>query len=111
MLNKELNIYKEFSTLEDTSFYDQEIGDLQNDKLSVDAFEIVPNASTILGCHEDQIFPSENFEDVEQIDISVGDSFGSTTNTKGSPQLSVLQKKGHYNRHEEKDDEEKGSDL
>jgi hypothetical protein len=55
LLNKDSKIYEEFSTVEDTSFYDQDIGDLQNEKISVDSFDIIPNAFTVLGCHEDQI--------------------------------------------------------
>jgi hypothetical protein len=109
LLNKELDTHEEYVVVEDTLHYDREISNPHYDNLS-DAFDIVPNASTILGCHEDHIFPSENFEDVEQIDISVGDSFGSAANTKSSPHLSVLQTKGNCSRHEEKDDEQKGPD-
>jgi hypothetical protein len=109
LLNKELDTHEEYVAIEDTLHYDREISNPHYDNLS-DAFDIVPNASTVLGCHEDQIFPSENFEDVEQIDISVGDSSRSAANTKGNPQLSVLQTKGNCSRHEEKDDEKKGLD-
>jgi hypothetical protein len=109
LLNKELDTHEEYVSVEDTLHYDREISNPHYDNLS-DSFDIVPNASTILGFHEDQIFPSEKFEDVEQIDISVGDSFGSAANTKGSPQLSVLQTKENCSRHEEKDDEKKGPD-
>jgi hypothetical protein len=110
LLNKELNIHEEFVAVEDTSFYDQEIGDLQNDKLSVDAFDIVPNASTILSCHEDQIIHFRNSKDNQQIDISTDDSFKSAANTKDSPQLSDLQTKGDCSRYEEEDDELKSPD-
>jgi hypothetical protein len=106
LLNKELNIYEEFVAVEDTSFYDQEIGDLQNDKLSVDAFDIVPNAFTVLGCHEDQIIHFGNSKDNQQIDISADDSFKSAANTKDSLQLSDWQTKGNHNRYGEKDDEQ-----
>ena len=64
LLNKELDIHEEYAAIENTFHYDREISNAHYDNLS-DAFDIVPNASTILGCHEDQIFPFENFEDVE----------------------------------------------
>jgi len=44
------------------------------------------------------------------IDKSVNDSFESGTNTKGSPQCSVLQTKGVCNRHEEDEGEQKDLD-
>jgi hypothetical protein len=110
LLNKELNIHKDFAAVEDTSFYDQEIGDLQYDKLSVDVFNIIPNASTTLSCHEDQIIHFGNSKDNQQIDISADDSFKYAANTKDSPQLSDLQTKGNYSRHEEEDDEHKSLD-
>jgi hypothetical protein len=101
LLNKELNIHEKSVVVEDTSFNDQEIGDLQNDKLSVDAFDIVPNAFTILDCHEDQIIHFEDLKDDEQISKSVCDSFRyvvkveqSTFNTEiseGSQQLKYNQ--------------------
>jgi hypothetical protein len=36
---------------------------LQDDELSVDVFNIIPNASTTLSCHEDQIIHFENSKD------------------------------------------------
>jgi len=52
-LNKDLNIHKDFVVIEDTSFYGQEIGDLHNDKLSTNSFDIVSNAFIVLSFHED----------------------------------------------------------
>jgi hypothetical protein len=88
-LNKELDTHEEYVVVEDTLHYDREISDPHYDNLS-DAFDIVPNASIVLGCHEDQIFPSENFEDVKQIDTLAGDSFRSVAGSKGNPQFSNL---------------------
>jgi hypothetical protein len=82
-LNKDLNIHKDFFAVEDTSCYGQEIGDLQNDKLRIDSFDIVSNAFTILGFHEDQIIPFENLKNDEQIDRSACDR--SAKNIKDSP--------------------------
>jgi hypothetical protein len=93
LLNKELDTHEEYVVVEDTLHYDREISNPHYDNLS-DAFDIVPNASTILGCHEDQIFPFEKFEDIEQIDISVGDSFGSATNTKVTLNFQFCRQKG-----------------
>jgi hypothetical protein len=70
------------------------IDDLQNVNHSIDAFDIVPNASTVLGCHEDQIVPFENLKNDEQIFISACDRFESAIDTKGNPQFSDLQTKG-----------------
>jgi len=52
LLSKELDSHEEYVAVEDTSHYDQEIGDMQSDNHSVDAFDIISNVSTILGCHE-----------------------------------------------------------
>jgi len=57
LLNKELDSHEEYVAIENTSHNDQEIGDLQDDNHSIDAFDSVPNVSTILGCHEVQIVP------------------------------------------------------
>jgi hypothetical protein len=102
--------FEEYVEIGDIYHCNQDIDDLQEDNHSIDAFDIVSNASTDLGCHEDEIVPFENPKDDYQIDISVGDSSGSAANTKGNPQLSVLQTKGNCSRHEEKDDEQKGPD-
>jgi len=80
-LNKELNIHDQFTVVKDTSFYDQKSDDLQNDKLSVDALDIVPNAFNVLGCQEDQIIHFTNSKDNQHIEISADDSFESTANT------------------------------
>jgi len=48
-----------------TLHHEQEIKNSHYDKLS-DAFDIISNASTMVICHEDQVFISENLGDVEQ---------------------------------------------
>jgi hypothetical protein len=85
LLNKDSNIHEEYVVIEDISHYDREIDDPHYDNHSIDAFDIVPNASIILGCHEDQIVPFENLKDDEQIDISACEQyFESAADTKGS---------------------------
>jgi hypothetical protein len=48
------------------------------DNHSIDAFDIVSNASTNLGCHEDEIVPFENPKSDYQIDTLAGDSVESS---------------------------------
>ena len=98
MLSKELDSHEEYVAVEDTSHYDREIGDLQSDNHSIDAFDIVSNVSIILGCHEVQIVPSENSKDNEQIDISSCDSFGSATNIK-QPTFNIEIIEGNQQQH------------
>ena len=93
-MNKDPNIHEDFATVEDTSHYDRDIDDLQDVNHYIDAFDIIPNAFTVLGCHEDHIFPFKNPKHDQQIDISADDSFGSAANTMGNLQLSDLQTKG-----------------
>jgi hypothetical protein len=52
----------------------------------------------------------ENLKNDEQIDISAGDNFISTTNTKGSLEFLDLQTKVVCSRYEEEGEEKKGSD-
>jgi hypothetical protein len=59
--------------------------------LSDDSFDIMSNASTDVCCHEDEIVPSEKFEDVEQNDISASDIFRSVKFEEDSLQFSDLQ--------------------
>jgi hypothetical protein len=51
-LNKELDIHEDYDVVENTLYYDREIGDPHYDNCS-DSFDIVPNTSIVLGCHED----------------------------------------------------------
>ena len=82
--------HKEYVAVEDTIHHDQEISDSHYDNLS-DAFDIISNASTVVSCHEDQIFLSGNFEDVEQIDKFASDSFRSVEIEEYSLQFPYLQ--------------------
>jgi len=102
-LNKELNIHDQFTAVKYTSFYDQKSDDLHNDKLSVDALDIVPNAFNVLGCQEDQIIHFTNSKDNQHIEISADDSFESAANTTDDFQLSDLLVKEIYSNHEEAD--------
>jgi hypothetical protein len=77
---------------------------------SIDGFDIVPNASIVLGCQEDQIVPFEDLKDDEQIDRSAGESIESAANIKDSPQLPDLQTKEDCSIYEEEDGVLKSSD-
>jgi hypothetical protein len=89
---------------------DQNIGDLRMDNHSIDAFDIVSNASTYLGCHEDEIVPFENPKSDYQIDTLAGDSVESTVDVEGSSQFFGLQMKADCNRYLQEGDELKISD-
>jgi hypothetical protein len=80
----------EYAAEENTLHHDQEIIDSPHDNFS-DAFDIMSNASTDVCCHEDEIVPSEKFEDVEQNDISASDIFRSVKFEEDSLQFSDLQ--------------------
>jgi hypothetical protein len=71
-----LELQEEYAAEENTLHHDQEINDSHYDNLS-DSFDIISNASTVVSCYDDQIFISENFEDVEQTDRLASDSFRS----------------------------------
>jgi hypothetical protein len=75
---------------ENTLHHDQEIIDSPQDNLS-DAFDIISNALTDVCCLEDEIVPSEKFEDVEQNDIPASDIFGSVEFKEDSLQFPDLQ--------------------
>jgi hypothetical protein len=66
-LNEEQNIHEYFTAVKYISHYDQDIDGLQDVNHYIDTFVIIPNAFTVLGCHEDQIFPFKNPND-QQID-------------------------------------------
>jgi hypothetical protein len=85
-----LELHEEYVVVEDTIHHDQEIIDSPHDNLS-DAFDIISNAPTDVCCHEDEIVPSEKFEDVEQSDISASDSFRSAKIEEDSLQFLDLQ--------------------
>jgi hypothetical protein len=80
----------EYAAEENTFHHDQEIIDSPHDNLS-DAFDIISNASTDVCCHEDEIVPSEKFEDVEQNDILASDIFRSVKLEEDSLQFPDLQ--------------------
>ena len=81
----------EYAAEENTLHHDQEIIDSPHDNLS-DAFDNISNASTDVCCHEDEIVPSEKFEDVEQNDILASDTFRSVKLEEDSLQFPCLQR-------------------
>lgn len=85
-MNKDPNIHEDFVAAEDISHHDQEMGDLLDDNLSY-AFDIVSNASTVLGCPEDLIFPVKDLKSDDQIDRLANDSLESATKTISSLQF------------------------
>jgi len=84
LLNKDSDCHEGYAEIGDTSRYDQDIDDLQDVNHSIGAFDIVPNASTVLSCDEDQTVPFGNPKDDEQINKSTNDSFRSTVDVEGS---------------------------
>jgi hypothetical protein len=103
LLTKDSNNHEEYVVIGDTSHCDRDIDDLHNVSHSIDAFDIVPNASIVLGCQEDPIVPFEDLKDDEQIDRSTGESIGVVVDVEGSPHLPDLQTKGSCSNHEEQD--------
>ena len=75
------------------------------DNHSIDPFDSVSNASTNLGCHEDDIVPFENPKDDYQIDTLAGDDLTSTADSKGNHHLSDLQTKAVFSRYEKEGEE------
>jgi hypothetical protein len=96
LLTKDSDVHEEYVAIENTLHY-REIDDSHYDN-HCDAFNIVLNASFKDGCDEDLIIPFENLKNDEQIDISAGDNFRSTTNTKGSLEFPDLQTKAVCSR-------------
>jgi hypothetical protein len=86
LLNKDSDSHEEYDVIGNTSHCDRDIDDLHDGDLSIHAFDIVPNASTVLNCHEDQIVPFENLKNDKHIFILACDRFESATDTKGNPQ-------------------------
>jgi hypothetical protein len=105
LLTKDLDSHEEYVVIEDTSHCDRDIDDLHDGSHSIDAFDIAPNASTILNCHEDQIVPFENLKNDKQIFILACDRFESIADTKGSPEYFDLQTKEDCSRYGEEYDE------
>jgi hypothetical protein len=106
-----LELQEEYAAEEDTLHHDQEINDSHYDNLS-DAFDIISNTSTVVSCHDDQVFISENLEDVERTDRFTSDSFSSAVvnedslqcpDLQGSPHFPDLQKKADFSTYEESD--------
>jgi hypothetical protein len=95
--------FKEYVSTWDIYLCNQDIGGLQVDNHSIDAFDIVSNASINLGCLEDEIIPFENPKGDYQIDTLVGDSLRYAIDSKGSPPLSDLQFKRNGSDYEEQD--------
>jgi hypothetical protein len=108
LLTKDSDVNEEYVVTENTLRY-QEIDDSHYDN-HCDALNIVLNASFKDDCDDDPIIHFENLKNDEQIDISAGDNFRSTTNTKGSLEFLDLQTKVVCSRYEEEGEEKKGSD-
>jgi hypothetical protein len=105
---KDSDVNEEYVVTENTLHY-QEIDDSHYDN-HCDALNIVLNAYFKDDCDDDLIIHFENLKNDEQIDISAGDNFRSTTNTKGSLEFLYLQTKVVCRRYEEEGEENKGSD-
>ena len=88
LLTKELDTHE--VVVEDILHYDQEINDSHHDNFS-DAFDIVLNASIVLGCHEYHIVSSEKIGNDEQINKTTNDSFRSVEVDEDSLQFPDLQ--------------------
>ena len=82
LLTKDSDVNEEYVVTKNTLRY-QEIDDSHYDN-HFDALNIVLNASFKDDCDDDPIIHFENLKNDEQIDISAGDNFRSTVNTKGS---------------------------
>jgi hypothetical protein len=90
LLTKELNAQEKYVAVEDTLHYDQEISDSPHDNLS-NAFDNLSNSSTVVRCHNDHIFLSENLEDIEKINKTTSDSFISAEDEEDNLQFPDLQ--------------------
>ena len=90
LLYKDPNTQEKYVPAGDISHHDKEINDSHYDNLS-NAFGIISNASTVVSCHEDHIFISQNFKDVEQTNKTIADSFRSTEVDEDSLQSPYLQ--------------------
>jgi hypothetical protein len=52
--------FEEYVAIGDIHHCNSDVGNLREDNHSIDAFDIVSNASTYLGCHKDDVVPFEN---------------------------------------------------
>jgi hypothetical protein len=59
--------YEDFTVVANIFHYDRYIDDIRDVNHHIDSFNIVPNASIVLGCHKDQIVPFEKLKNDEQI--------------------------------------------
>jgi hypothetical protein len=110
LLTKDSKNYEEYAVIGDISHCDQDIDELHNNSHSISAFDIVSNASIVLGCQENRIVPFEDLKGDEQIDKSTSESVESAVDAEGSSQFSGLQGLEDLSRYEEEGDELKGSD-
>jgi hypothetical protein len=108
LLTKDSDVHEKYVAIENTLQY-PEIVDPHYDSHE-DALNIVSDSSIKDDCHDDQIIPSENFQDVEQIDKSTSNSFRSAVNDEGSLQFQDLQRLEICSRHEEGEEEHKELD-
>jgi hypothetical protein len=95
--------FEEYVEIRDIYHYNQDIGDLRENSHSIDAFDIVSNASTNLGFYKDEIVPFEKPKDDCQIDTSASSSFRSAVYDEGSLQFPDLQTKKDFSIYEEGD--------
>ena len=107
-MTKDSDVNEEYDVTENTLCY-QEIDDSHYAN-HCDALNIVLNASFKDDCDDNLIVHFENLKNDEQIDISAGDNFSSTANTKGSLKFLDLKTKVVCSRYEEEGEEKKGSD-
>jgi hypothetical protein len=85
-----VDLQEEYAAEENTLHHDHEVIDSPQENLS-DAFDIISNALADVCCLEDEIVPSEKFEDVEQNDIPASDIFRSVEFKEDSLQFPDLQ--------------------
>jgi hypothetical protein len=110
LLTKDSENYEEYVVIGDISHCDQDVDELHNVSHSIDAFDIMPNASIVFGCQENQIVPFEDLKGDEQIDKSTSESVESAVDAEGSSQFSGLQTKADYNRYLREGDKPKSYD-
>jgi hypothetical protein len=99
LLTKDSENYEEYVVIGDISHCDQDIDELHNVSHSIDAFDIVPNASIVLGYQENRIVPFEDLKGDEQFDKSASESVESIVDVDGSSQFSSLQTKADYSKY------------
>jgi hypothetical protein len=112
LLTKDSDVHEEYDVIGDISHCDQYIDELHNVSHSIDAFDIVTNASIALGYQEDPISPFENLKNDDQIDKLESETVETAIDDEGSLQFQDLQELKVCSRYRESDGEEehKGSD-